>query len=183
MKDNSNQLTFVFDLDNTLVETDRANSLSYMEAINIVLNASISQNFHKRFTRTKLRLLFPNLSEELYKSVIKAKNERFYAHMSDTTLNTNLVKVLEILHNTSCHTILLTNSHKERALAVCDYYGISQFFRDKYYAEENAGSKYEILVRNGLDLNSVILFENELNGAQEAMANGIAERNIISIKF
>ncbi|MDY2831437.1 MAG: HAD hydrolase-like protein [Sodaliphilus pleomorphus] len=183
MRDYSNQLTFVFDLDNTLVETDRANNLSYMDAINTVLHSSISWDFNNRFTRNELRLLFPNLTEELYKSVIKTKNERFYAHMGDTTLNTNLVKVLGVLYSTGCRTILLTNCHRERALSVCNHYGISQLFSDKYYAEDKVGSKYEVLIRNGFDLSSVILFENETEGAQEAMANGIAERNIIGIKF
>ena len=63
MRDYSNQLTFVFDLDNTLVETDRANNLSYMDAINTVLHSSISWDFNNRFTRNELCLLFPNLSE------------------------------------------------------------------------------------------------------------------------
>lgn len=154
-----------------------------MDAINTVLNASVSWNFQNRFTRNELYLLFPNLSKELYESVIKTKNERFYVYMSETTLNTNLVKVLGVLYNTGCHTILLTNCHKERAQSVCNYYGISQLFSDKYYAEDKVGSKYEVLIRNGFDLSSVILFENENEGAQEAMANGIAERNIIGIKF
>ena len=183
MRDCSNPLTFVFDLDNTLVETDRANNLSYMDAINTVLNASISWDFNSRFTRKELRMLFPNLSPELYESVIKTKNERFYAHMSDTALNTNLVKVLGVLHNTGCRTILLTNCHKERAQSVCNHYDISRLFSDKYYAEDKVGSKYEILIRNGFDLSSIILFENETEGAQEAVANGIAERNIIGVKF
>ena len=183
MRECSNQLTFVFDLDNTLVETDLANNLSYMDAINTVLNTSISWDFHSRFTRNELHQLFPNLSEELYQSVIRTKNECFYTHMSETTLNTNLVKVLSVLHNTGCRTILLTNCHRERALSVCNYYGISQFFSDKYFAEDKEGSKYEVLIRKGYDMSSVILFENEIEGAQEAMANGIAERNIIGVKF
>lgn len=103
--------------------------------------------------------------------------------MSDTTLNTNLVKVLGVLYSTGCRTILLTNCHKERALSVCKHYGISQLFSDKYFAEDKVGSKYEVLIRNGFDMSSIILFENETEGAQEAMANGIAERNIIGIKF
>jgi FMN phosphatase YigB (HAD superfamily) len=185
MRGNSNSLTFVFDLDNTLVETDIANNLSYKDAINMVLNTNISWDFNLRFTRENLFSQFPTLSQGLYDYIIKVKNERFYAHMSKTTLNINLVKVLGLLYNNGCSTILLTNCHRERALSICDYYGISQFFTEKYFAEDKSvGScKYEVLLRNGYDMKSVVLFENESEGAQEAIANGLAERNIIGIKF
>lgn len=183
MRGNSNSLTFVFDLDNTLVETDIANNLSYKDAINMVLNTNISWDFNLRFTRENLFSQFPSLSQGQYDDIIKVKNERFYTYMSETRLNTNLVKVLGELHDNGCYTILLTNSHRTRALSVCDYYGMSQFFTEKYFAEDIVSSKYEILVRNGYDMKSVVLFENEAEGVQEAMSNGIAERNIIGIKF
>lgn len=183
MRDSSNSLTFVFDLDNTLVETDIANNLSYMDAINIVLNTNISWDFNLRFTRDNLYSQFPTLPQGQYNNIIKVKNDRFYAHMSETKLNTNLVKILGVLHNNGCNTILLTNCHRTRALSVCNYYGISQFFTEKYFAEDKVRSKYEILIRNGYDMGSVVLFENETEGAQDAMANGIAESNIIGIKF
>ena len=183
MRDCSNQLTFVFDLDNTLVETNMANNLSYMDAIKDVLNTNISWDFNLRFTRDNLYSQFPSLSQGQYDYIIKVKNERFYAHMSETTLNKNLYRVLGMLHDNGCSTILLTNCHKARALSVCDYHDMSQFFTEKYFAEDKVGSKYDILIRNGYDMKSVVLFENETEGAQEAMANGIAEKNIIKVKF
>lgn len=179
----SKELTYVFDLDNTLVATDLANSLSYIEAIYTVTGFKCDWNFNRRFTRKNLYSICSNLSQEQYDNIVKTKKERFNDHMSETTLNTNLVKILEDLHNNSCKTILLTNCHKERAQSVCNHYGLSQFFTEAYYAEDKVGSKYDVLVRNGYKMNTIILFENEAEGAQEAMENGIDKNNIIGVNF
>ena len=184
MRDGITQLTFVFDLDNTLVETDIANSLAYMDAIALVLGTSISWDLSCRFTRDSLSSMFPELSDELRNKVIKAKNGSFRAHIGETTVNTNLVKILDGLHRSGNRTILLTNSHRARAIDVCDYYGITELFSEKYFAEDKvSGSKYEILVRNGYDLGTVVLFENEAEEARTAAASGIAMSNIIEVKY
>ena len=183
MRDSLRPKIFVFDLDNTLVETDIANNLSYMDAINTILNANITWDFNSRFTRDRLYSLFPNLPQELYNSVIETKNERFNAHLKETTLNTNLVKVLSLLHYNGCTTILLTNCHKERAMSICHHFGISNLFSVKYFAEDKVGTKYGTLIRNGYSISSIILFENEAEGAEEAIVNGVDERNIIKVAF
>ena len=183
MRDRLCQLTFVFDLDNTLVETDLANNLSYMDAISEVLGVHISWDKSRRFTRNQLYSIFPNLPKEVYDSIIMVKNELFNSHMSETTLNMNLVKVLQWLHDKGFVTLLLTNSHRARALSICEYYDISPLFSETFFAEDKKETKYELLEKNGYEKSSVVLFENETEGTQEAMENGIAERNIINVKF
>lgn len=183
MKACLNQLTFAFDLDNTLVETDYANNLSYIHAVNEVLNVDLQWDFKSRFSREKLRLLFPNLSQQQYDNIIMLKNSQFNAYLSDTTLNSNLVKILSMLYSKGHNTILLTNSHKKRALSICNHYNISHFFNEKYFAEDITKTKYEVLKRNGYDMNSVILFENEEEGTKEAVSNGLLAKNIICVKF
>ena len=68
------QPTFVFDLDNTLVEADRANNLSYKDAITSVLGRDFNWDFKKRFTRNQLYLCFPNLLPQQYEKVVKTKD-------------------------------------------------------------------------------------------------------------
>ena len=184
MRDSSTQLTFVFDLDNTLVETDIANSLAYIDAIALVLGTTVSWDFSSRFTRERLSSMFPGLSDELYNRVIRAKNGCFQAHIAETTLNMNLVRILNCLHQNRNRTILLTNSHRGRALDICNHYGITQLFSEQYFAEDKeSGTKYDSLVRNGYDLDAVVLFENEADCARQAVERGIAEINIINVKF
>ena len=55
---NSNSI-FVFDMDNTLIETDKANNLLYSEAIGAVLGVNCKIEKRKRFTRNELMSLFP----------------------------------------------------------------------------------------------------------------------------
>lgn len=183
MRASLNQLTFAFDLDNTLVETDYANNLSYIHAVNKVLNVDLQWDFNFRFSREKLRFLFPNLSQQQYENIIMLKNSQFSSYLSDTTLNINLVKVLSILYSRGYNTILLTNSHKNRALSICNHYSISHYFKEKFFAEDVTNTKYEVLKRDGYDMNSVILFENEEEGTKEAVKNGLLANNIICVNF
>lgn len=46
---------FVFDMDNTLIKTDKANNLAYSEAINLVLGVKYGIDHSERFTRDKLK--------------------------------------------------------------------------------------------------------------------------------
>ena len=52
---------FVFDMDNTLIKTDKANNLAYSEAISSVLGVNYNIENEKRFTRNELKELFPQL--------------------------------------------------------------------------------------------------------------------------
>ena len=159
MSDFSKGFTFVFDLDNTLVETDFANSISYLEAIKKVLNIDLCFDFQQRFTREDIMSSFPNLAKNKYDEVVSAKKDIFASHIVDTKLNENLVNILRTLHHNNCETILLTNSHRERAVHICEYYDLAKYFTCSYYSEDKIRSKYDVLKRKGYDMNSIILFE------------------------
>lgn len=183
MKELSQHITFVFDLDNTLVETNFANNLSYMAAVKKVINTDMDIDFNQRFTRDKLYACFPNLTERQYKHIIAAKNESFYAHMKQTTLNSNLANLLRVLHLDGRNTILLTDCRKQRATLLCAYHGLTPFFSESYFFEDKVDTKYDVLTRRGYDLNSIVLFENETQGKAAAISNGIPSENIIKVTF
>lgn len=183
MKKLSKYPTFVFDLDNTLVETNIANNLSYMDAIKEVLNADFCFNPKQRFTRDKLLAFFPGVSQTEYNNIISIKKEKFNSHIAETTLNTNLVRILKILSRHNCETILLTNCRRERAMSICLYYDIAKYFTKLYFFEDRIRTKYDVLLRNGYNMESIVLFENESDGKEEAIRNGIISENIISVNF
>ena len=184
MRGKTNKYSFVFDLDNTLVETDRANNLSYMAAIKDVLKYDVTMSDKNRFTRNNLYGVYPDLSKEQFNEIVTAKNAFFSTYMSETNLNINLVKVLRALHNSGCETILSTYCHRERALSICSYYGITSLFTEMLFREDsNGGTKYDALKRRGYDLGSLILFENEADSAAEAETQGVNRKNIICVKF
>jgi len=61
--------SLIFDLDGTLIDTDKANFLSYQEAIKNVKNIDLKSIYQdsKRFTREKLKLIIPNLTVQEFK--------------------------------------------------------------------------------------------------------------------
>lgn len=177
---------YVFDLDNTLVKTDRANNLAYQEAIKSVAGVDLTLDMDKRFTRSDLMKMF-SLSE-MQKGVIISEKERlFERYIGETALNENLVYELDRLHREGCRTILLTHSRKSRALQLCYYYNLSGFFDCQYFNEDylryGFENKYSFLQSRGYDLRSIILFENEDSPKREAVGNGVKEGNIIKINF
>ena len=64
---------FVFDMDNTLIKTDKANNLAYSEAISSVLGVNCNIENGKRFTRNELKELFPQLSQAQIDEIIERK--------------------------------------------------------------------------------------------------------------
>ena len=64
---------FVFDMDNTLIKTGKANSLAYSEAISSVLGVNCNIENGKRFTRDELKELFPQLTQTQIDEIIDRK--------------------------------------------------------------------------------------------------------------
>lgn len=174
---------FIFDLDNTLVKTNRANNLSYQEAIRLVLGEDVQMGCH-RFTRKDLSTSFSNILPLQISQITTLKESLFVEYLKETELNVQLAKCLRILKENGNETILLTESRKKRAQQVCDYYALTKYFHKKYYSEDCCdGNKFQFLKTRGIPLCSVVLFENERHEIQRAIQNGIPENQIIKIKF
>lgn len=174
---------FVFDLDNTLVKTNRANNNSYKEAILAVTGKNVEIK-KKRFTRSDLSGVLPNLSVSQIAEIAREKEKCYARHISETILNKQLVKILKLLKESSNETILLTESRKTRAQQVCEYYALTQCFTQQYYLEDYEGKgKYQYLTTLKKSLELVVLFENEQLEIQRAIKNGISENQIIKVVF
>ena len=116
---------FVFDMDNTLIKTNKANNLAYSEAISIVLGVKSGIDLGGRFTRNKLKTTFPDLTEAQFSEIVARKEKCFKSYIKETELNQNLFRLLKLLHQERYHTILLTNSHSGRAINLCNYYNLA----------------------------------------------------------
>lgn len=174
---------FVFDMDNTLIKTDKANNLAYSEAINLVLGVKYGIDHSERFTRDKLKTVFPNLTETQFREIVAHKEQCFVSYIKETELNHNLFILLKSLHYEGCHTILLTNSRSERAINLCNYYDLTKYFVRRFFYEDCIDNKYTLLKSIGYDLQNVVLYENEEDSSLEANANGINIEKIIKVEF
>ncbi len=173
-------MDYIFDLDNTLIYSDYANNISYKEAIKNVIGANLNISC-PRITRNCIATQFPDLSADDMSKVIQEKERQYKKHINKTILNTALVDVLRYIKRNNMSSILLTYSAKYRAEQLLEFHGISNLFSAKYYKEdygEKSKYKYATSVL-GLKGSDIILFENEQGGMNEAMCNGIVQRNII----
>lgn len=183
MNTQNSKKIFVFDMDNTLVKTDRANNLAYSEAISSVLGVNYTIDNGKRFTRNKLKELFPHLTQNQIYEIIVCKEKSFESFLKETELNKNLFSLLKCLYHEGGHTILLTNCQAGRAISLCKYYNITKFFVQRFFHEDYVDNKYTFLKSLGYDLQNVVLYENEDFPSLEAISNGIKSERIIKIGF
>lgn len=174
---------FVFDMDNTLIKTDKANNLAYSEAISLVLGVNCNIENGKRFTRNELKESFPQLSQAQIDEIIERKEKCFGSYLNETELNTNLFNLLKRLRQKGLHTILLTNSHSNRAISLCNFYNLTKYFVQRFFNEDCIDNKYTLLKSLGYDLQNVILYENEEASSLEAVTNGINLDNIVKVEF
>ena len=179
---NPNNL-FVFDMDNTLIKTNKANSLAYSEAISSVLGVNYNIENGKRFTRNELKGLFPQLTQTQIDEIIDRKEKCFDSYLNETELNNNLFCILKHLHQEGLPTILLTNCHSGRAISLCNYYNLTKYFVQRFFYEDCHGNKYIFLKSLGYDLQNVVLFENEKDSSSKAITNGINLEKIIKVEF
>lgn len=178
MRNEKTHFTFVFDLDNTLIETNLANNKSYKEAIRQVADTDIEINPEQRFTREKLSSSLKDLSKEKISEIINLKEKLYTRYMNVSVLNKDLYTLLRILYTVGNETILLTNSREKRAR-----YSLSNYFSSQYFFEDCPQNKYQILSQKGYDLKHIVLFENDPIAIQSAVENGINQENVIKVQF
>ena len=175
--------TFValFDLDGTLVHTDEANFLAYLQAVKQVIpNMSIEQQPNLRFDSKELSRQLPNLSNFEYRRVIACKRKLDNEFVSHTYANSVLITSLKRL-NKVCQTYLVTNAHKARARETLKKHNLTHLFDGMFFKEDRAigANKYEPALSH-IDAapENVIAFENELTQVRLAQVAGIPNRNI-----
>lgn len=174
---------FMFDLDNTLIKTNRANNESYKEAIQTVTGKTLKLE-SQRFTRVELSQIMPDLSDTQISEIVMEKERCYEKFISETILNKQLANLLVALNEEGCETVLLTESCKKRAEQLCNYYLLTKCFSSRYFKEDYPNSdKYSFLKQRLSTLQSIILFENDPLEISRAISNGIPEKSIIVVNF
>ncbi len=175
----------LFDLDGTLVETDYSNFLAYKEAIHHVLNKKITYNPKKRFNRNELLSIFPHIKRADIEKIIKIKGLCYRKYLHKTNLNETVYSLLLRYYKTN-RTFLVTNSRKERALMILEYYDLKKKFEKAFYLQPDSAkgdaNKFKIAISK-LNVNPqlVVIFENDHTEISKALSVGILEENILAI--
>lgn len=164
-----------FDLDGTLVDTDKANSMAYQQSVYDITKIIVNMD-DGRLTRDLVQSQI-KVSDDIMQEIISRKEKLFSEYLIHTTPMPALF-ILQHLKNT--HNILLTQARRKRAEMVLDYYGVTSFFDNLYCRDSYSGkSKFDYLVNERRCCPcKIILFENEQKTIAEAIQFGIPQRNI-----
>lgn len=174
------QTIFFFDMDDTLINTDFANFLSYKAALLAVMgrNApSISYNPMMRFNRSLLSSLFPSLAKSDYDRIITEKEKFYIDYLSETTIIKDNVEIL-LKYSSTHKTVLVSNCRKDRALATLTYHGLTDKFTELFYRDATLYTKKINKYQNAINIlgvspKDIITFENELSEITDAIDAGI----------
>jgi len=174
----------IFDLDGTIIDTDKANLLSYQKAIKKVRNIDLQLLYesHERFTRKKLNLIIPNLAVQEFEKIIEMKTNIFQKNLKYTILNTSILEIINKFSKSN-KIILATNSHKIKADLLLNHYDLFNLFDKKYYKEDytNKNNKYQYILDDlNISPNNIMIFEDNQNEIIKAIDLGIPSENIIN---
>ncbi len=186
VKIEKNSILF-FDMDGTLVDTDFANFLSYKKAIQTVIQLDLGTLFNpkERFNRTSIKKVIPNLTDVEYDNIIQQKEKNYKDYLPQTKINKLIADIL-IQYSKTNKTVLVTNCRKDRALMTLNYHNLTDKFSTLFFrqssANENRINKFTnaISVMN-LSAKEVLVFENEKQEIEDALAAGILINNILSV--
>lgn len=179
----NNPFIFLFDLDNTLVETNQANNMAYQKAIEKYTYQPFKIN-KQRFTRKDIPFQFPHFSSKQIEQIVFQKESIYADYLTYTSLNKELFKTLKLLHTIGHKTILLTECRKLRAMQICSYHQLNTLFYQCFYRENyEDGNKYTFLNQIISSNPNIVLFENDEIEIHKAILSGLSENQIITIKF
>lgn len=122
----------VFDLDNTLVFTDRLNNESYNFALAEI--GKERMDGIERITRNIVYSIYDLTDDEKHR-LIKMKQEYFVNNISKIELNDYLISKLRKLDSSKC--VLWTRAEKVRAEAILKYLHIDDCFAKVFYSHKD----------------------------------------------
>ncbi len=151
---------YIFDLDNTLVYTDKLNNDSYNYALK---NIGLPQiNKIKRITRETVfeTYNFLNITEK--SKIIKLKNEYFINNLHITYINELVVEVLKRQNKDNC--ILWTSADETRVKVLLEYYHINDLFKKILITDKTdiLHDIEEICKLHKCDLEQLVFYEDNI---------------------
>jgi phosphoglycolate phosphatase-like HAD superfamily hydrolase len=175
-----------FDLDGTLVETDKANNLAYAKALRWVLgnNITLPSESGQRFEQKDLQKYFAHLSSLETQQIVSYKGLFYGEYLDETHVNKC---VLELLKSVADHnlTLLITKANMTRAAMLLKYHQLNDYFQSvfSFTATSQFDNKYVAAFnRMGIrHFSGVQVIDNELRELKHAAAAGVQQQNLFLV--
>lgn len=123
---------YVFDLDNTIIMTNKLNNESYNYALSHFGLPPLALD--TRITRKIVNINYPNLTGLQKIELISLKQSYFKSNISYTVPNLKLISLLQSKEQSCC--LLWTSADKERAECLLKYYEIQNSFISILYSDK-----------------------------------------------
>ena len=172
-------ITAVFDLDGTLVETDAANSAAYQDALNGAGVGNVT-GLYGRITAGVIRGAVAGISDLEINEIVRRKVEAYCHHLWRTHLGAAADALNCVLINREVFNkvVLLTDGAERRAMETLRYHGLAGCF-DEIVCNCGVGDKYTNYFKNfDTDPAACVVWENEEGKIKSAIAAGVKTSNI-----
>lgn len=174
----------VFDLDGTLVDSDHSNFLAYKDAVMHVLPKHVEFDFSQgiRITREVLKVLIPSITDKQLEDISSHKERVYHKYVSETKVDPQLIEI--VARSQGKEVVLATNSRRCRAEMLLGYHGLIEKFSRKIYKDAgDQRDKYaRLMVEIPKERMPILVFENDGNAIESAIACGIDINQIIDVR-
>jgi len=152
---------YVFDLDNTLIETDELNNLSYNHALSLVGVSPITG--FGLITREIVFGTHTELTDFQKERIVQLKQDYFINNINFTNPNTSLIDLLQ--SNSKEHCILWTSADTKRVKGLLEYYGLKHNFISIIYSNKKQVNEdvEKICSIFCCDSSQLLFFEDDTN--------------------
>jgi beta-phosphoglucomutase len=170
-----------FDLDGTLLLTDKANYIAYRDALeefNLELTPEAFKKVNGKDSRDFLKSIFPKLTEQQVNKIRSDKAKRYLDLFGLVEANTPVIEILKA--NQDKITAIVTNAKSLGTYAILDYFELSDKVTKVLTGDLVSRGKpsseiyFRALKECELNCNEVIAFEDSNEGVISARGAGIA---------
>lgn len=151
---------YIFDLDNTLVYTNKLNNIAYNYALKKYGFKKINSN--NRITREIIIKSDNKFQKNELENIIKTKQEYFLKNIKQTKLNKKLFEILVSKKKENC--VLWTAAEKIRVISILKFYKLENLFHFILFSNKtNLKKDINILLEKlECELKDLNFYEDEL---------------------
>lgn len=171
--------TAIFDMDGTLLETDLATNLAYLDALRALgLPAGGLRSCRRRIAKSDIRRLVSD--EATLAEVARLKRRAYARHLGQITLGPAAVALRFVLANRQRFgkIVLLSDGEQDRVLQSLKHHNLDHCF-DEIVCNAGQGDKYaNYFACHDTCPETTLLWENETRQIRAARRAGIHTRHI-----